>query len=342
LPKPKASATALAILVLSLVVMMLSPTIRAADPTTQITLTPPMYIATSVGEVFTEIVNFSTTEQIHSVDFTITYNTSYLDIATLTQGSFFPQYFPPTTFTYEKNATAGTLRISISLIDPQTQTGNGTLANVIFTVAEDPKSIAFCPIHLEQITILNYAHQPVNYNTGGAMYFWKYVQPPPQPSNPRVADLFTQIGGIGPNVPGGVFAAGQTVILSANATYNNFPVQHVPVAFQVQNSHNETIAILVGMTDDNGIATAQFRIRPDPSVEGVWMSIATVDISCTIVWDIMNFTVYYPHVVGGYAVTTGRTEKPLTPYFATVAILAAISTITKRKLRKKNRPESNS
>lgn len=337
MPRKKVSALALAILVGSIVVVMLSPTSHAAYPTTLISLTPPVHIATSVGETFSEIVSFSTSEQVHSVEFTITYNTSLLDVATLSQGSFFPQSFPPTTFTYNKNATAGTLKISISLLDPQTQTGNGTLANVIFVVIKDPKSIAFCPIHLEQVTILNFLHQPIDYNTQGAMYFWKYMQLPPPPPNPRRVDLYTQKNGTDLNVPGGEFAAGEAVILYANATYNNFPVQHVPVAFQVQNTYNETIAILFGMTDENGIATTQFRIRPDPSVEGVWMSIATVDLSCTTVWDILNFTVHFPYVVGGYTVTTLKTEKTLTPYFTTVAILAAVFTATKRKLRRKNR-----
>jgi hypothetical protein len=153
-------------------------------------------------------------------------------------------------------------------------------------------------------------------------------------------DLYTQIGGTGPNVLGGEFQAGDAVTLYANATYNDFPVQHVPVAFQVQNPHMETVAILIATTDEYGIATTEFRIRPDPSSEGVWISIATVDISCTTVWDLMNFTVSFPHVVGGYTITTSKTDKPMTTYFATVAILATISAVTRRRLRKKDRHQS--
>ncbi len=167
----------------------------------------------------------------------------------------------------------------------------------------DPKSFAFTPIMLSQILILNAVHLPLTYDTLNAMCFWKYLPLPPPPATPRLVDVYTQRSGIGPNTYGGEFAAGTMVILSAQATYNGYPVQSVPVAFQVLDSKNQTIALLVGTTDENGTATTQFRIRSDQNVQGTWWAIASVDISCTIVWDTVNFTVFFLLPVGGYTTT---------------------------------------
>jgi len=261
-----------------------------------------------VGDTFVETVSISTSEAVNSLQFTITYNSSLLDIVSVLQGTFFPQHSPPTQFIFEKNQAAGTVNISMSLVDPQTKTGNGTLANVSFNPIEDPQTLLFSPIRLDQISILNSAHQSIPYNNTVAVYFWKSVTPPPPPqSTARLVDLYTQRNGIGQNAYGGEFAAGSPVILSALATYNDFPIQHLPVAFQVLDCQNQTVAILIGMTDENGVATVQFRMRNDTSCEGTWIAIAAVDISCTIVLDITNFRVLFPHVIGGYTVNTSKT-----------------------------------
>jgi hypothetical protein len=166
------------------------------------------------------------------------------------------------------------------------------------------------------------------------MVFWKYMPLPPPPSTPRLVDLYTQRGGIGPNAYGGDFAAGTMVFLSALATYNGYPVQNVPVAFQVLDSTNQTIAILVGMTDENGTAKTQFRIRPEQTAQGTWWAFASVDISCTTVWDTLNFTVFVTLPIGGYTTTT-KNPDPTPQYITTIITLAAAMTLTKRKLRRK-------
>jgi hypothetical protein len=83
------------------------------------------------------------------------------------------------------------------------------------------------------------------------------------------------------------------------------------------------VAILVDMTDENGVATVQFRIRNDTISEGTWIAIATVDISCTIVLDITNFKVFFPHVIGGYTVNTSKTTDPTPIYVTILAAFAA-------------------
>jgi hypothetical protein len=315
-------AVALSILII-IAVLMLSPVTKAAESTTIIGVTPPIQIAKAVGDTFIKNVTVSTIEDINSIDLTITYNTTLLDVVSVFQGNFFPQTYPPTIFTYEDNQENGTIHISAQLLDPQTRTGNGTLAEIRFNPILDPQTLVYSPIRIDHLEVLDFRHQPVSCDTLGSMYFWKFITPPIPPTSGRLADIYTQRGGIGEGTWGGEFAAGSLVVLSVLATYNDFPVQHLPVAFQVQDPQNQTVAILIGMTDENGIATTDFRIRNDTRTEGKWTAVATVDISCTIVLDVTYFTVFFPHVIGGYTVSMSSGLDP-TPVY--VAILAAMAT----------------
>ena len=148
----------------------------------------------------------------------------------------------------------------------------------------------------------------------------------------RVIDVRTQRGGVGPNVNGGDFAAGEQVILDAIATYNDFPVQHVAVAFQVFNPNGGTEALLLALTDENGRALTDFRIPYLPTSEGVWTVVATVDISSQNVSDTVSFRVLLFQVVGGYAFPMKMTnlERPLTLYLTLLVISATVVSMIKR------------
>jgi hypothetical protein len=139
----------------------------------------------------------------------------------------------------------------------------------------------------------------------------------------RVVDVYTQRGGIGANASSNDFAAGEEVILSARATYNDFPVQSVSIAFMAQNPLNETVALLVAKTDENGLAQTHFRIPYLPRSEGVWTVTASVDISCTVVFDIVTFRVILYQFVGGYTISLKNTNNEGTPalYLFTLTIL---------------------
>lgn len=323
------------LLITTLAVGMLSHETRAANPATSVALAPSVQILANVGDTFTETVTISTSDQVNSINFTIFFNASLLSVVSVDQGSFFPQQFPPTRFTVVKNSTVGTIMISAELLDPQTQTGNGSLAIVVFMVSTDPKSVASSTIGLDQVLIMNAAHQPITYDTMNAVWFWKQAEPPPPPPPPRVIDVYTQRGGTGPNAYGGEFEAGSLIILSAYATYNTFPVQHVGVAFQVLDAKNQTNALLVGITDENGIATVEFRVRFDQSVEGTWWVVASGDISSTIVWDTVTFAVVFPHAVGGYTITLPKQPDFTAQYLTIMATLAVAFSVTKRRFRKK-------
>jgi hypothetical protein len=160
-------------------------------------------------------------------------------------------------------------------------------------------------------------------------------------ANGRMIDVYTQRGGVGLNEPGGEFAAGEEVILDALVTYNGFPVQHKPVAFQILNPSNGTEAILAVFSDNNGLAEVRFTIPRLPSSEGVWTAVATVEIASQTVLDTVSFRVLIFLAVGGYAVSMNVTnnEKPSTLHLTLLMISAILFTVTKLKttIRKKRR-----
>ncbi|MGD0495782.1 MAG: hypothetical protein ABSB28_07040 [Candidatus Bathyarchaeia archaeon] len=153
----------------------------------------------------------------------------------------------------------------------------------------------------------------------------------------RVVDVYTQRGGVGPNVNGGDFAVGEQVILNAIATYNGFPVQHVAIAFQVFNPNGGTEALLSALTDENGTARTDFRVPYLPTSEGVWTVVATVDIFSENVSDTVSFRVSLFQVVGGYAFPVQMTnaERPLTLYLTLLVISATVLSLTNRLAFKK-------
>jgi hypothetical protein len=157
----------------------------------------------------------------------------------------------------------------------------------------------------------------------------------------RIIDVYTQRGGVGPNEPGGEFALGEEVILDALVTYNGFPVQHKPVAFQVLNPTNGTEALLTAFSDSNGLAEVNFNISKLPSSEGIWTVVATVEIASQTVSDTATFIVLLSLPVGGYALpmNMASTEKPSTVYLTILVISATLFIAIRREtLIRKKRP----
>jgi hypothetical protein len=151
----------------------------------------------------------------------------------------------------------------------------------------------------------------------------------------KTIDVFTQRGGVGPNISGGEFAAGEDVILTAIATYNNFPVQQVTVAFLVQNPLNQSVALLVTTTGENGTAETSFRIADLPTSDGVWTITASVEIASTKVYDVVTFRVTMFQAVGGYTVLLKNTSNKITIALYAFSLTIFIVFLLYRKERKK-------
>lgn len=128
----------------------------------------------------------------------------------------------------------------------------------------------------------------------------------------RTIDVYTQYsepyGGQGINATSDMFWPQQEVILYANVTYNEWPVQNKDVTFQVIAPDGTTMTTLVGRTNEYGVATASFRMNwPCDSPEdlfGEWTVIASVDIAGEVVRDFLWFK--YDYLVRIWKVTTDK------------------------------------
>jgi hypothetical protein len=301
-------------------------------------ISPLMYIAKETGELFHVAINISSVENLHSLGFTVTYNTSFLDVAQVVQGSFFP--LPPKSyFEFEKNESAGFIKVNISLADSETpRSGDGALAWISFKVVQGASSCVSSPLVLEQSLLLNSEFIPIVHDSVGAVYFWKSITPDP-PGESRLLDLYTQKAGEGPNEPGGEFKVGEEVRLISRVTYNDYPLQQKLVAFEVRNSLNESVELRTAITDEDGLAAISFRIPDIPSSNGSWTAISTVDIAGKVAWDTISFRVYLRIPVGGYSfpIKGYTTATHLTPYLALIGILTAVFITIKRKTHKRFR-----
>ena len=268
----------------------------------QLFLDPPMYVADEIGEVFSLAVNISNVQDLCSVQFTLVYNTSLLDIVQVEQGPYFPSY-PDSFFEYYANDLLGNVNVIISITETATpRSGNGTLASVEF---EAVQSFDLCgsPLNLQETLLLDSASAPIIHDSVGAVYFWDSMRPDP-PTEGRFLDLYTQRGGVGLDEWGGEFLCGEEVYLTSLVKYNGSPVQNKLVAYQVRNPLNETTLIRVAETDQDGFAQVVFRIPSISSSNGSWTAFSIVDVAEASAWDTLIFNVYCRVPVGGYSVST--------------------------------------
>jgi hypothetical protein len=291
-----------------------------------------MYIAKEIGEIFNLAINISNVNDLRSLQFSVTYNTSILDVEQVIQGPFFP--LPPKSYSkFEIGESLGFVRVNMSLAGSETpRDGNGTLVWIVFRVVQGLDTCG-SPLSLEQTLLLDSVLNPIAHDVVGAVYFWKSMQPDP-PTAGLLLDVYTQKDGVGPNEPGGEFTCGEKVQLTSLVTYSDWAVQSKLVSFEVRNPLDEIALVMVAQTDKEGFAEISFRIPRLWSSNGTWKVFSVVEVADKIVWDSLTFDVYCLIPVGGYSflITEYRTEKPLALYLALVAILTAGLTIAKRKI----------
>lgn len=111
-------------------------------------------------------------------------------------------------------------------------------------------------------------------------------------------DVFTDQGGIGPGVSSGLYGPLQLVQMYASVTSNSTSMPDENVTFYIQNSNDSLIAVRQGITNQTGIASANFRLpSPDPTAPqnnfGIWSITASVNVTGVMLSDITNFTFNY-------------------------------------------------
>ena len=116
-------------------------------------------------------------------------------------------------------------------------------------------------------------------------------------------DLFTNKGGIGPNVSSDAYGPQELVLMYANVTYNYASVADKEVTFTVLSPNGTTVAVQVASTNTTGIASASYRTPwLDNTNFGTWTIIASVDISQVVVTDMTNFTYNYLITTNGITI----------------------------------------
>jgi hypothetical protein len=112
-----------------------------------------------------------------------------------------------------------------------------------------------------------------------------------QPKNQAIVlDVYTQKGGLGANVSGGVFEPSDSVILHAYLTGGGSPINDVQVTFTAKNSENE-----IGReasTNTSGEASVNFILPTNESAVGTWDVLASADMEGQSVNDTLSFICY--------------------------------------------------
>lgn len=258
-------------------------------------VSPLLYVSKMLGETFEVNVNVSNVENLHAVEFKIGYNTTLLNVVQVVQGPFFPLPPESTIDKLEIDEANGLVWFDISLSDStQSQAGGGILASIIMEVAfaPAPLSKACCILDLHETRLHDNTMGVIVHSLSDGLYFWKSMLD--DPDGGLLLDLTTQKGGIGVGQPSPPFALGEIVELSARLTFNDLPeIDHL-VGFEVLNPSNETVLTRTPFTDNEGVATIEFRI-PDSRFLlenlGTWKAIAISEVKGKTVWDILYFEV---------------------------------------------------
>lgn len=105
-------------------------------------------------------------------------------------------------------------------------------------------------------------------------------------------DLYTQRGGMGPGIPGGLFAPGENVELYVNMTSNDLPVENRIIFFEIEGPSNS--CLITTVTNSSGIASATYMIPLDlaqDKVLGTWCVTAQTGLDIDTFGDTLNFEV---------------------------------------------------
>jgi len=112
----------------------------------------------------------------------------------------------------------------------------------------------------------------------------KEVNPPVR----RMLDLYTQRGGLGVNMTGGVFGPGEIVQFFAYLTGDGFPINQTEVAFTIC-AYGGNLSTEFALTDDVGIARINFTIPSGTASQGNWSVSAVALVETETVSDFLFF-----------------------------------------------------
>jgi hypothetical protein len=310
------SSLAKAFLLSIVIVVATSACIGHAAPVggTYVSVSPLAYVAKTLGETFVLSVQVSNVENLRAFEFKLGYNATLVEATAVVQGSFFPPAPESTTEELQINNTMGFVWVRISLSGSQpAMDGSGTLAQITFDVTSAPRSPqqASCMMSLYDTLLYDDSMRTITHDSVGGIYFYGSMQPDP-PVDGLLLDVYTQKGGKGQGTPGGTFQLLEIVQLDSTLTYNGYPVQSKLVGFEALNPENQTIFLLVAVTDSEGTATISFRIPNLSQSLGKWTVISSSEVADRVVWDFLTFNVTY--AIAPYGPRANFTESTEVPY----------------------------
>lgn len=134
-------------------------------------MTPSVYVAEEIGEIFDVAINVSGVINLHSLEFTLAYNTSLLDVKQVFQGSFF-SVPPSSNFEFENNELLGLIEVNMSLVGlGSSKSGDGDLVRISFEAVTGSESCASSPFGLRQTLLLDTTLKPIPHESVGGVYF---------------------------------------------------------------------------------------------------------------------------------------------------------------------------
>jgi uncharacterized protein YfaS (alpha-2-macroglobulin family) len=152
---------------------------------------------------------------------------------------------------------------------------NDGAANVTFQIPL-PSGVQFAVLGTWQISAASKVYGQI-VNTTASLECWQMP----------IIDVFTQKGGVGPDMPGGKFLLNETVILYTEVRDElNQPVQNQLVAFEIMGPNGTDIARAI-TTNSSGIATLVFH----SAYTGTFEVYATTSYYETVLTDTLTFTV---------------------------------------------------
>jgi hypothetical protein len=308
-----------------------NPALSASPPNVcSLSPDPPIHIGEFQGENFDVEIEVADVKNLFKFELVIAYNSSLLCVQNVRRGYLVPY---DAVFDFETYEHTGQITINSSLLEAHEPiNGDGSLTKLTFEVISS-LSQSGSPIFFQQIKLYDQDSEEIDHVHVSALFFWQSLEPW-IPDEYRYEDVYTQKGGEGLGESGGIFCYGEIVVLEAYVTYDGWPQQNLLVAFQVLNPDNETMLVFVTETNQSGYAGTSFRIPESMDSIGWWTVIASVDIACQIVWDVLIFKV--DTCVGGRTVQVDvNMHQRLSVYLIVLGI--AVTVLRRRRVHFQSR-----
>jgi len=236
---------------------------RLVSVLTEITVTPPTYTASYLGEQFMITIDVANITNLYRFEFKLSYNTTLLDVLDIEEGTFLKLFGETIIEKIEIHEAEGYIWIAVSLKPSSPPAnGSGTLAIIEFnaTYASAWPTIVGCSLHLYNTQLSDPSGNPILHVVYDGLY--QFVPPIPvppvaafiyTPPDPKVNEMikFDASGSI-PN--GGTITEYRWNFGDSNITTTTNPI--IWHKYNAQGNFNVTLTV----TDSEGLSDTTWQI----------------------------------------------------------------------------------